>query len=180
VDNGGHRLVSATFWWEGDMVDGWRCGSCHRHFPTGDEAADWPCDVVEDLTPRVAFERATALPPHRIGAVDLTELAQVAALAWEYALAVEAETADSVDITTLACHCKVLAEDLLEAAEPDKDLAVARQVLLFADGLAVSHTGMGLADLYAEDYAPAQEALRAAGCWPRGTFSKAADQEVQP
>lgn len=49
-------------------------------------------------------------------------------------------------------------------------LKATQAVLVFADGLCVSETGRTLADLYAEDYAPAQEALRAAGCWPRGSF----------
>lgn len=47
-------------------------------------------------------------------------------------------------------------------------MAGAGRVLLFADGLAVSNTGYALADLYAEDYAPAQDVLAEAGCWGRG------------
>jgi hypothetical protein len=44
----------------------------------------------------------------------------------------------------------------------------AQKVLVFADGLAVLHTGMALADLYAEDCDYAQNALSEAGCHPRG------------
>ena len=42
---GGHTLRPATFWWEGDMIDGLQCGLCHRLFPTGEDAGDYPCDV---------------------------------------------------------------------------------------------------------------------------------------
>lgn len=59
-------------------------------------------------------------------------------------------------------------------------LADARIVLVFADGLAVHNTGSGLADLYAEDYEPAQGALRRAGCWPRGSFDTPADISGDP
>lgn len=61
----------------------------------------------------------------------------------------------------------------VEVPETDRLLAATQAVLVFADGLCVSETGRALADLYAEDYAPAQEALKAAGCWPRGSFKKA-------
>lgn len=44
----------------------------------------------------------------------------------------------------------------------------AQKVLVFADGLAVTHTGLALADLYAEDCDYAQQALHEAGCHPRG------------
>jgi hypothetical protein len=39
-----------------------------------------------------------------------------------------------------------------------------KNVLVFADGLAVMHTGLALADLYAEDCESAQGVLRWAGC----------------
>lgn len=51
------------------------------------------------------------------------------------------------------------------------ELDAARQVLLFADGLAVANTGYALSDLYAEDYRPAQDALKAAGCHERGKIA---------
>jgi hypothetical protein len=43
-----------------------------------------------------------------------------------------------------------------------------KNVLVFADGLAVMHTGLALADLYAEDCESAQGVLRWAGCHERG------------
>ena len=53
-----------------------------------------------------------------------------------------------------------------------------RAVLVFADGCVVAN-GLknevyvfGLADLYAADYAPAQEALQRAGCHSRGSFKE--------
>jgi hypothetical protein len=56
-------------------------------------------------------------------------------------------------------------------SEPPPDLLArleaARSVLVFADGVVLTQTGFTLADLYAEDYEPAQKALRDAGCHPR-------------
>jgi hypothetical protein len=46
------------------------------------------------------------------------------------------------------------------------ELRAAREVLVFADGLAVANTGFPLAALYAEDCEWAQQALKAAGCFP--------------
>lgn len=46
--------------------------------------------------------------------------------------------------------------------------AAIKRVLVFADGLAVAHSGMALADLYAEDCEDAQAVLRWAGCHERG------------
>lgn len=45
-----------------------------------------------------------------------------------------------------------------------------RRVLVFADGMCLQNTGLVLADLYAADCVPVQEALSGAGCWPRGSF----------
>lgn len=56
----------------------------------------------------------------------------------------------------------------LRIAVLEAELAYAREVLVFADGLAVAETGRALSDLYAPDYRPAQDALAAAGCFARG------------
>lgn len=74
------------------------------------------------------FERAEALSEWWIGDCDVATLASIAALAAEYAEKVEAGTASHFDITTLACHCKVLADDLYELAlgrgqQPTKEVS---------------------------------------------------------
>lgn len=46
-----------------------------------------------------------------------------------------------------------------------------RELLVFADGAAVTGLGLALADLYASDCEWAQETLARAGCHPRGTVA---------
>ena len=74
------------------------------------------------------------------------------------------------DITEMAYRGTALsgAVDRLEGivATQAAELRAAREVLVLADGLAVANTGFPLAALYAEDYEPAQQALKAAGCFP--------------
>lgn len=71
-----------------------------------------------DLSDR--YERTVALVDAWMGeggdAIDLSTLAQVAALAAEYAEKVEAGTATGIEVTTLTCHCVTLAEDLYALA----------------------------------------------------------------
>jgi hypothetical protein len=43
------------------------------------------------------------------------------------------------------------------------------ELLIHADGFAVSQCDKGLADMFSPDCAWAQETLRTAGCWPRGS-----------
>ena len=57
-----------------------------------------------------------------------------------------------------------------EVARLEAEVEALREVLIFADGLAVSNTGYCLSELYAADYAKGQGVLQRAGCWPRGTF----------
>lgn len=58
-------------------------------------------------------------------------------------------------------------------------LAVARTLLVFADGVILSETGFALADLYAKDCEWAQDALAAAGCWPHKTVGRFSEKDAQ-
>lgn len=62
------------------------------------------------------FEKVAELPPRVLHDVDLTELAQCAALAYHYAVKVENGEAVWPDVPTLICHVKVLADDLHDLA----------------------------------------------------------------
>lgn len=81
--------------------------------------------MKSDITPEELFRLADALPACQVRDLDLTELAAVAALAWDYASKVEAGTASGLETATLVCHAKVLADDLYHLAKSltDEDRA---------------------------------------------------------